>query len=352
MALAALRGVMRKQRDAWFYLRGNAVLWLYLWVQMLYYLGFVPIPILPETFGLYFIAVSLLLFCISTAQQIKLLRREKRAAQEEALSLQQQMTRDLERLVDERTQELSKAKNEAEKANQAKTDFFSHISHDMRAPLNWLIGLAESLWLESRDFNLTSEFQDYLQQIKTGGYYLSQLLNNIMDISSIEAGHNRLRQEKVDLQAWSNSLKAIAEAIARSSKVHLDWNLEFDQHPFHSDPVKLSQILMNLVHNAIKHTPPGKHVHVNLTCTEKQLCMTIADEGEGISQEELKIFDPFVHMPPKPEYMMRGVGLGLHIVNTNVLALKGGITIENQPGSGALFTVKIDGISEVELNTE
>jgi signal transduction histidine kinase len=337
-----------RERDAWFYFLGNGLFWIYLWVQMLFYYGFVKLPILPETFGLSIIALSMLLFFITTAQQVRLMRREKEAAQHHALVLQHRMTRELEALVERRTRELEQASNEAVRANQAKTQFFSQISHDLRAPLNWLIGLADSMWIESSAENLSAEFCTYLQHIKQGGYYLKQLLNNVMDISAIEAGHRFIRNQPINICEWSDSLAAIARAVAGSRDIRLHWNLE-DGEPnrtFRSDPVKLSQILMNLVHNAIKFTPSGKAVYVTIRLSDGILALTVEDEGDGMPEDNMKLFKSYTQLPKQKTYLFEGVGMGLYIVKTNLDILDARIQVQNRAGGGACFEVTVQEMEE------
>ena len=177
MLFAAVRGVLQHDRDAWFYLLGNGIIWIYLWVQMLFYFGIVQLNVLPETLGLSCIDLSLFAFLLSMMQRIRLLRREKEDAQHTALELQRKLAHDLECLVAERTLSLERSKIaaeraqlKAEQADAAKTRFFSRVSHDLRAPVSWLIGLAQSLSMESEAVpELSGEFKECLSNLQERG---------------------------------------------------------------------------------------------------------------------------------------------------------------------------------------
>lgn len=340
----AVTGVSRRYRDALFYLLGNGVLWIYLWVQMFFYYGLIRFRVLPETFGLCCINLALLSFIITMVQRVRLLQREKETAQVQAIAWQKKLADELELLVTARTKELSRAKEQAEDANQAKTRFFSRISHDLRAPLNWLVGLVDSLWLESREQNLSDEFKVYLQYIRRGSYYLTQLLNNIMDIGAVEAGAtDRICAEKMNIGEWSSCIEATAQALAKSSEVTLRWTMNDREAlcAFCSDPAKLSQILMNLVHNAIKFTPPGKTVGVTLGAEAGALSLVVEDEGEGLPAREPEIFESYCRGDAGKKEVFDGVGLGLFIVKSNLSVLRGSIHARNRECGGAVFRVLV-----------
>ena len=309
MPVITLIAAFQGNKAVRFYLPANLLFWIYSWTQMLFYYGIIHFHIVPEFSGMICIIVSVFVFFLSTVQYVVILRKEKEATQERELQLQQEMMHSLEMKVQQRTQELQQAKDEAEQANQAKTNFFSQISHDLRAPLNWLIGLADSLWLESKELSLSDEFIAYLQHIKKGGYYLSQLLNNIMDINAIEAGHMKARNESFDLRHWADSLEAIARAVAKSCDVDLVWNYvnkTSESYMFNSDPVKLSQILMNLVHNAIKFSPVKGQVSVTLSCHSNVLTMQVRDEGEGFAEDIDRYFQSYYQVQKKKDTCSKG----------------------------------------------
>lgn len=344
MAVAAVIGMVGRSRDAWFYAAGNGVFWIYMWIQMMFYYGVVKINVLPETLGLICISLSLVAFFISMIKRVRVLRQENDRAQKRAWLVKEQAARELESLVAQRTCELRAAKECAEWASSSKTAFISQVSHDLRAPLNWLIGLVESLWLESKELRLSQDFMDYLQHIKRGGYYLSQLLNNMLDASALDVGKPLLNLREFDVRQWAGSAECIAQAVAHTSNITLCWDLDVQACSgwIRSDPARLAQVLMNLVHNAVKYSPEDTDVHVVISLHDACLTLLVWDEGDGLPDESMTLFDSYAKGRNQENLLFQGVGLGLHIVKSNVEMLNGRISVKNLEHAGASFTVTFD----------
>ena len=333
MAVFALNGMVKGQRIARFYFAGNIFLWVYMCSQMLFYYGWITYPIHPENAGVIGITISIALYLVSEARWIKVMRAEKENAQERAMELQQQLNSELGTLVAERTKEL-------EKANQAQTEFFSKVSHDLRSPINWLIGLTESMLLECRDLSLSKDFMRYLEHVKKGSYYLIQLLDNIMSAGFLENGEQGVNLGKVELKEWSDGLEATAQVLAKVSNTALDWSSDTGKRArIGMDSARTAQILMNLVHNSLKFSPEGSCVQVKIGVQASDLVFTVQDEGEGLSPQQMEQIRTFQNSESRSIFQQRG--LGLQIVNRNLSLLGGKISVKNMKPKGAFFRVSV-----------
>ncbi len=283
------------------------------------------------------LAVSAALLLLALAVQAWQTRRELPAVQA------QELAAEVERQVAARTAELQQAKLAAEQANDAKTRFFSNLSHDLRAPLNALVGLSQSLWLECRGREMPAEFLTFLEQIRQSGLYLNQLMDNILDLAAIEAGHDRVRLARFPVREWFHRCRDIVAPIASQAAVRMEWSCAADDvRLFGSDPLKLSQCLLNLALNAVKFTPHGGDVRIALTLAETGLVITVADNGPGIPDAvREQVFERFMQVPGEPRTPGNGVGLGLHIVKHHTEALGGTIRVENRAAGGAVFTLAV-----------
>ncbi len=249
----------------------------------------------------------------------------------------------LRKMVDERTAELKKAKDEAEKATRAKTDFLAMMSHEIRTPLNGLMGMAELL----KNQQMGPLARDYVFTLHQSGAALSDLLNDLLDISRIEAG-------KFDLDNRSFSpvtlLKSLSSLMQRSAEMKgLAYSLEIDENvpsTVSGDPARLRQILLNLTGNAIKFSAEGD-VRVVLSVDQQldqtvQMCFSVKDNGIGIPVEEQhKLFQPFSQLGEGRSKKYGGAGLGLAISQQLAERMGGEITVESSEGKGAEFKVRL-----------
>lgn len=334
---------LRRVKIARFYLLAWFAFWTMVFVEVLQMQNFIPIRV-PPGYGLQLaVLLSSTLFMLALADKVRQMRLNMLAAQNQALELQRQMTGELERQVAERTRELEAAKRAAEQSSEAKSRFFSHISHDLRAPLNSLVGLSQSLWLESRSLALPEEFRQFLQQIQQSGAYLGQLMDNILNLAMVEAGKADVRVQPFLVHAWSDQIRAIVEPLARSRRIGTVWLCDAPAgEQVTSDAVKLSQILLNLVLNAIKFTPAGRMVRVAVHLAGERLELQVIDEGPGIpAAERERIFEPFHQLAPSVFEVSQGVGLGLPIVRHYVGMLGGEVQLADAPGGGTAFTCVI-----------
>lgn len=241
-----------------------------------------------------------------------------------------------------RRAELERALNQAQRANEAKSVFLSSMSHDMRTPLNGILGFTD-LALHTTDETLK---QDYLGKIRSSGGLMLDLVNDTLDLSKIESGKMVLENENVDMQALFETLTTTMNLAAEGKGIEFVTDLEVgDARYVLSDRLKLQQIMLNLLSNAMKYTPEHGRVGFSVRCTGERdgkcdYLMTIEDNGIGMSKDFLqKMYDPFTQERSKAAKDVIGTGLGLSIVK-NVTELMGGsIEAESELGKGTTFRV-------------
>ena len=217
------------------------------------------------------------------------------------------------------------------------------MSHEIRTPLSALVGLSQAMCKQSEKRQLPEDFTRMLEQIRSGGRYLNVMLTNLLDVSAVENGRPRVHVRATALGTWAQSVRDILEPFAVSRHVELRWHDEALVGAERcTDPVRLSQILINLVHNAIKFTPAGKGVDVRFTWRPDFFALEVVDEGVGLAVEQATLFAAFADGVPAISDLDHGVGLGLYVVQTNTDLLGGCVTAGNSPDGGACFRVEWD----------
>lgn len=235
-------------------------------------------------------------------------------------------------------QELLEALRKAESASRAKGDFLATISHEIRTPLNGVLGMAQAM---ERN-RLPAAQRRRLDVIRRSGEVLLDLLNNVLDLSKIEAGKLELENGRVDVQALAQRAVDGFSAPAAQKDVALDLTVAPDAGAiFLGDPARVGQIVLNLVSNAVKFTERGR-VDVRLDVTERGLLLEVTDTGIGIDPDQREIlFEKFVQADSSTTRRFGGTGLGLAITRELVEAMGGTIEVESVPGLGSTFTVAL-----------
>ena len=245
----------------------------------------------------------------------------------------------LENLVQERTADMEKARDEAERANAAKSDFLSSMSHELRTPLNAILGFAQLLELGEED----DSKKENIQEIIDGGNHLLELINQILDLAKIESGNIKLSIGNYSLHKIFNNSLSMVKPLADQHNIQINENISsLPDININVDEMRFKQVLLNILSNAIKYNSEKGTVTIDDSSTnENMFCLSITDTGKGFTEEQLaQIFKPFERFDAANSHI-EGAGLGLVIAKDLIEKMKGAITVESQAGKGSCFMIHV-----------
>ena len=233
----------------------------------------------------------------------------------------------------------------AEKASKAKTDFLSNMSHDIRTPMNAIIGITT---LMKNELHQPEKLAEHLGKLETSGRLLLGIINDILDMSRIESGKTTLNIEKTNLPQQVSQLDSIIRQQASQRRQTFTVENHVQHENVLADPNRLNQVLMNILSNAVKYTPQGGHIRLDveeLTHTEHyaKYRFVVQDDGIGMSEAYQKtLFEPFTREEKSGTNRVQGTGLGMAITKSIVDLMGGTIHVESAPGKGSRFEVVLE----------
>ena len=257
---------------------------------------------------------------------------ERRTAEERLRKVREEYT---QRLA-ETNAELEMTNRELERANRLKSEFLASMSHELRTPLHTIIGFSELL-SEELEGPLNEKQKRFVQHIHTDSLHLLELINDVLDISKIEADRLELRPEAFDLTALVAESLASVRSLADAKSHKLETALDVPT-ALEADRLRIKQVLVNLLSNAIKFTPEGGRIRLEARVQESFVVVSVTDTGVGIPPEEHEsIFDKFHQVGATTKGVREGTGLGLAITKRLVEQHGGSIWVQSQPQQGSTF---------------
>jgi signal transduction histidine kinase len=250
-----------------------------------------------------------------------------------------QLNTELERRVAERTAAMAAATAEAERANRAKSEFIAALSHELRTPMNAVLGFGQLLALEP---DLPPRARDHVQALLRGGRHLMTLVDEVLELSRVESGHIDLQPQALALPALLEDCRALLAPLAQQHGVHCPPAAVPPEARAWADTTRLQQVLLNLLSNAIKYNRPHGQVQVTVTApTPDRVAIAVSDTGPGIAAERLaELFQPFNRLGAE-RTAVPGTGIGLVIARELVERMDGRLEVHSIAGAGSCFTVEL-----------
>ena len=248
----------------------------------------------------------------------------------------------------------AEALQSAERASKAKTDFLSNMSHDIRTPMNAIIGITT---LMKNELHEPEKLAEHLDKLETSGQLLLGIINDILDMSRIESGKTTLNIEKMNLSQQVSRLDSIARQQAGQRRQTFTVKTDLQHENVLADPNRLNQVLMNILSNAVKYTPTGGHIRLEVEELPRnehyaRYRFVVQDDGIGMSEAFQKtLFDPFTREEKSGINKVQGTGLGMAITKSVVDLMGGSISVESATGKGTRFEVVLEFPIDTEADT-
>jgi len=241
----------------------------------------------------------------------------------------------------ERETQLGLARQQAEQANQAKTAFLANMSHELRTPLNAIIGFSEMI--ERKVLGPISEsYRQYGEIVRTSGEHLLAIINDILDIAKLNAGKTELHLEPVDINRTVVEVIAIMSRKADVAGIAIVTDLALQTPVVEADPVRIRQVLLNVLANAVKFTPAGGRIDVSTATISTDVQIAVKDNGVGMAPEDIpRALEPFTQVGRERALTQEGTGLGLPISKTLVEMHGGRLEISSAPKQGTTVTISL-----------
>ncbi|HOP46017.1 MAG TPA: ATP-binding protein [Desulfobacteraceae bacterium] len=250
-----------------------------------------------------------------------------------------EINNDMEQRIVERTAELAAATEEAKAADQIKSAFLATMSHELRTPLNSIIGFT-GIILQGLAGPLNEEQNKQMTMVQGSARHLLALINDVLDISKIEAGELSLSIESFDLKTSIEKMVKIVSPLAEKKGLDIKLDIADDVKEATADQRRLEQVVLNLINNAVKFTEKG-HIHISCRVENEQYVLSVADTGIGIKSEEIPgLFQPFHQIDSGLTRKHEGTGLGLSICKKLLDMMGGNIEVQSQWGLGSTFTIR------------
>ncbi|TLP49235.1 response regulator [Cohaesibacter sp. CAU 1516] len=242
-------------------------------------------------------------------------------------------------------QELHRAIFDLEEATRAKNAFYANMSHDLKTPLNAIMGYAEIISSNCLNLPVPDQYRDYANLIRSGGLHLLEVINNLVLSASDKINSVGGPFEQANLNLLVDKALELVLILAQNKSINVDLSPSNEAIPVYCQPSLITQAIVNILSNAIKYTPDGGHIAVRVHSCGETHCVSIEDSGIGMSQDDIKIAKaPFGRCKLPPELSQEGTGLGLSIVDRIAVSHQGGVLIESQPGVGTKVTLKLPAI--------